>query len=362
MRTDLYEIDIEEALTRDDLVFIDIRAPEEFANESIPGAVNIPLFDDYQHQQLGLIYHSRGELEARRAGLTFASARLPAVVEEITRAAGSKTILLYCWRGGLRSSSLLSILELVKIPALRLKGGYRAYRRHLHRALQNYCLSSRLIVLHGLTGVGKTAIIRELIALGYAAINLEELACHRGSVFGSIGFKGKRSQKNFEGLLFEKLTRFAASPYLIVEGEGRRIGNLHLPRFLAEAMKSGIQLLITASLPVRVQRILQEYLPSEPSAGQLEQLESAVTSLQGRLGKVKTGELIEILSGNDYRLFVEKLCTDYYDQLYHDARPENRLFSAEIEASSISMAVRQIAAFLEDHFYEQLSIKESVFK
>ena len=138
---------------------------------------------------MGLVYKTEGEPAARRLGLEL-SPRLPKIVDDIC---GQPVInpLLYCWRGGMRSSSLLQILNMLKIPALRLKGGYRAYRKYIYRLLSNYRIKPELVVLNGLTGVGKTAIIKELQSQGYPAIDLEELANHRGSVFGAIGLKGR---------------------------------------------------------------------------------------------------------------------------------------------------------------------------
>ena len=149
------EIDLEEALRRDDLLWIDVRSPREFNEASLPGAVNIPLFDDRERHELGLLYHRSGEKAARRAALGVVAPKLPRLVEQITAAAGDKKPLLFCWRGGLRSFSLFQIMQLVGIPVLRLKGGYQAYRRYTYRRLQNYNLTSTLLVLHGLTGVGK---------------------------------------------------------------------------------------------------------------------------------------------------------------------------------------------------------------
>lgn len=257
------ELDIEEALQRDDLVFIDVRTPSEFGRASIPGAVNIPLFDDRQFRELGAIYRNRGEKAARLAGLALAAPKLPELVEQIRTASGAKTPLIYCWRGGLRSLSLYQILNLAGVPALRLRGGYRAFRRYVNARLRDFSLQSEILVLHGLTGVGKTALIRALARKGYAALDLEGLARHRGSVFGAVGIQ-PRSQRDFEALLLQKLQRFKDSPYLVLEGEGKRIGNIHLPPFLTRAMEEGKHLLLTAPLPVRVERILEDYLAIPP--------------------------------------------------------------------------------------------------
>lgn len=344
------EITVQEALERDDLLYVDVRSPEEFARESIPRAVNIPLFDNTERKELGMIYHARGEAEARRAGLQIASARLPRLVAEIAAAAGGKTPLLYCWRGGLRSFSLCQILSLVKAPALRLQGGYRAYRRYVHQALSRYRFGQETVVLRGFTGVGKTELIRRLRERGYAAVDLEELAMHRGSVFGAVGFPRRRSQKDFDALLLQELLRLKGFPYLVLEGEGKRIGDVHLPAFLAEAMEQGVHLHITAPLNDRVRRIVEEYLPPDPGAELLARLREAVLSLQRRLGRERTARLLELLEAENYYGAAEILCTDYYDHLYDDSKPGRYPYLAEVASDDLEQATGEIAGLLDRRY------------
>lgn len=343
-------IAIEEALAREDLVFIDVRSPEEFARASIPGAINIPLFDDAERKLLGLIYHTRGEAEARRKGLQFVSARLPGLVTEIGTAAGNRTPLFYCWRGGLRSASLGQLFALVHGPSLALKGGYRAFRRYVHRTLQQYHLEQETVVLRGLTGVGKTDLIYHLQWQGYAAIDLEGLALHHGSVFGAINFPHRRSQKDFEALLLQELLRVRHFPYLILEGEGKRIGNVHLPPFLTAAMEEGVHLHITAPLPNRVRRIVAEYLPQTPGAIEKQQLREAILALKQRLGKEFTGRLLALLEKGDFYTATEMLCTDYYDYRYQDCKPGRYTYLAEIDSSNPVQAAGKIAGLLDQRY------------
>lgn len=353
------EIEIEEAVRRDDLVFIDVRSPAEFSRASIPGAVNIPLFDDIQHRELGLIYHHEGETPARTAALALVSPRLPALVETIAAAAGKKTPLVYCWRGGLRSLSLYQILQLAGQEPLRLKGGYRAFRRYVNRRLAAYQMQGRPVVLHGLTGVGKTAVIDELIRRGLPAIDLEGLACHRGSVFGAVGFTGERSQKDFEALLLRELDRCAGAPFIFFEGEGARIGNIHLPPFLVQAMAEGIPILLTAPPAARVDRIVTEYLPSEPSDRDLGQIRGAIYSLRWRLGAAKVEQLLEKLTGEDYCGIAETLCTEYYDRLYSDARPERHPFYAQVAVDNVSKAADRLSDLFDKLKTKEFAIERS---
>jgi tRNA 2-selenouridine synthase len=341
------EIEIREALSRSDLKFIDVRSPGEHAKASIPGSVNVPLFSDREHRQLGIIYHQLGETEARRAALEMVAPKLPALVDLVVEASGGKKPVLYCRRGGLRSYSLCQILHLAGISALRLKKGYKAYRRHINELLAGYRMKSRLIVLHGLTGVGKTAILLKLNKLGIPIIDLEGLAGHKGSVFGAVGITEPRSQKDFDALLFQQLEKLCAEPYLVIEGEGQRIGNVYLPPFLAKAMGEGYQVLLKASLQTRAEHIVRTYIPALMNNKLLDELKSALSSLEKRLGRQKTAYLIEKLDQKEYYLVAETMCKDYYDLYYSDSRPECAPFDSVVDAEDLDKAALEIIAIIE---------------
>lgn len=333
------EIDIQEALGRDDLVFIDVRSPGEYNESSIPGSINIPLFDDSEHHQLGIIYHQCGETEARRKALDFAAPKLPAIARQIDAACGEKIPLLYCRRGGMRSLSLYQVLSMTGGKVLRLKKGYRAYRKLVSIRLSAYRLESKLVVLHGLTGVGKTAVLLELGKRGYPVINLEGLARHRGSVFGAVGLDPQRSQKDFEALLLQEFDRLNGAPLIFIEGEGRRIGNIYLPAFLAEAMGKGFKVLLKTSLATRVDRILATYGPQTLAEQGRMDLEKSIISLQKRLGRQNVKQLLDLLAEEDYRALAEFLCREYYDHLYDDSRPETARFDCEVDAGDLGEAI-----------------------
>lgn len=355
------EIEINDALARTDLVFIDVRSPGEHAEASIPGAINIPLFDDREHHQLGIIYHQLGENQARRAALAMVAPKLTGLADQIEAlCAGNKKPLLYCRRGGLRSLSLYQILHLSGINAFRLKSGYKAFRQYVNRRLAAYQLQSRLVVLHSLTGVGKTTILINLEGRGIPILDLEGLAGHKGSVFGAVGLNKPRSQKDFDALLLQQLDRHADQAYLVVEGEGRRIGNVYLPPFLAEAMDQGYRILLNASVEIRVKRIVDSYIPHPVPESITTQLRDAITSLDRRLGQTKVRQLLQMLEQEDYPGVAETLCLEYYDRLYSDSRPECSNFDSVVDAADLEDATGQIVELLKDAAFTNSKILEGV--
>ncbi len=341
------EIEIKEALERSDVQFIDVRTPGEYQKASIPGAANIPLFTNREHTQVGIIYHQLGESEARRAALGIVAPRLPFLVDSIINTCGSKTPLLYCRQGGMRSLGLYEVLRLIGVNALRLKKGYKAYRNYINKKIAAYKLNCKLFVLHGLTGVGKTAVLKILEAKGFPVIDLEGLANHRGSVFGAIGINADRSQKDFDALLLQELDRLSGSEYLFIEGEGRRIGNIYLPPFLGDAMDEGFQILLDASLETRVDRIIETYIPDAIPADLYRGLKTALETLRKRLGDKKTDRLLAMLDRGDYRSFARVMCTDYYDLFYSDSRPECSSFEAVVDAEKLDSAADKIIELAE---------------
>lgn len=271
-------------------------------------------------------------------------------MDSISGISQSKVPVLYCWRGGLRSLSLSQILYFSGIPSLRLKGGYKAYRRFIYNSLNNYHLDSRPVVLHGLTGTGKTLIIKRLLAAGCPAIDLEGLALHRGSVFGKIGFDEIRTQKDFEAMLWSHLDKLNNSPFIVFEKEGRKIGPIFLPSFLNQSMEEGLHILLEAPPEIRAERIVAEYVKKEMTEAQKKQFITGINSLTHRLGKERTKQLIKFIETEDYYEAALILCRDYYDKFYFDARPERYDYAVRFDATSVESVTRNIADYLDNKF------------
>ena len=239
---------------------VDARTPLEFAEDHLPGAVNVPLLTNEERVEIGTLYKQQGPHPARIRGLELTAARFPAMVQEIAAAAAGRPILVYCWRGGLRSRTVATIMELTGYPVQQLSGGYKAFRNHVAAYFGNFRPAAPLVVLHGMTGIGKTTLLALLQERGEAVVDLEGLARHRGSAFGSLGLsQDELTQKRFETLLWDAFRRLPPGRPVYIEGESRRIGRMTLPGSLYDVMQESFKVWCAASLETRVRRLAEEY-------------------------------------------------------------------------------------------------------
>lgn len=302
----VYDISLEELFRLDDPVIIDVRSPSEFFEDHIPGAINVPLFLDDERKAVGTTYKSEGRQRAILQGTEFVGRRLPEIVEPILALKG-KTVVLYCFRGGMRSKSVAQLMSSLGMKLYRLKGGYKSYRRHVHSQMQQIECPVPLFVLQGLTGSGKTEILQNM----EYAIDLEGMAAHRSSLFGAMG-KRPRSQKWFETSLLQRMKELRDAPYAIVEGESRKLGNLHIPDSFFAQMRRSPVILVTTPMDRRVEIILQDYMEKFD-------LSSTLAILDGMprgISRQKVQELKDLLTSEQYHDFTAMLLEYYYDPLY----------------------------------------------
>lgn len=339
-------INLSEALLLPNACFFDLRSPQEFAEGSIPGAVNIPIFDNAERAEIGTIYTQVGAENAKTRGIEIASAKLPYIIQQIKLMSGERKVVVYCWRGGMRSRSIATILHLMDVPVYQLTAGYKAYRQYVLAKLQNYAISGRFVVLHGLTGVGKTMVLSELADRGLPVIDLEGLANHRGSVFGQIGKGQGVSAKNFDAKLLAALDTYQHERYIFVEAESKRIGNIYLPECVMQFMRQGIRILVSAALPTRVYRLLDEYMQQDGKLSIDTDIARGLDMLESRLGKGKTAKLRELLAQKDYYALVELLLLEYYDPLYKYSERDAQKFDLHVSSENIDKAADCIKNFL----------------
>jgi tRNA 2-selenouridine synthase len=239
---------------------IDVRSESEFAADHVCGAVNCPVLDDEQRARIGTIYKQRSPFEARKIGAALVGASIARHLQErfLDRPRGWRP-LVYCWRGGQRSGAFAHVLAEVGWYVGRLAGGYRAYRRAVMDDLERLPRAFRWRVVCGLTGAGKSRLLRALRDAGAQVLDLEALAAHRGSVLGNLPDEPQPPQKLFESALWGALKGFSRDRPVFVEAESRRIGDIKVPDALIDAMWAADCVLLDAPMRSRVELLKREY-------------------------------------------------------------------------------------------------------
>lgn len=363
-----------------DAVVIDLRSPAEFAVDHVPGACNVPLFDDVERAIIGTLYAQSSPQAAFEEARERSLARIESLTSEIARRAGWQVpaldlrervralcaggierldrelcaqplgvvprapLVLHCWRGGLRSRSVVAFLRSLGLArAVGLAGGYKAYRREVLERLARWS-APPTFVLRGLTGVGKTLVLREVERLrpGWT-LDLELLAGHRSSILGMVGLE-PCTQKTFESRLVERLERLSPLA-LVVEGESRKVGDAILPPRVWQALEQGVDLELVAPLERRVAVLLADYLGEPENRAELA---LQLPFLEQRLGQRFAGELVALLAQGREAELVVLLLERYYDPLYaHSERAHD--YRARFDASQPRAAAASIVRWIEQH-------------
>jgi tRNA 2-selenouridine synthase len=319
-----------------DLVLIDVRSSGEYNDFTIPGSLNIPLFDDEERAEIGTIYNQASTQTAKERGLEIVSAKLPSFVKQFQQIEQPKVV--YCWRGGMRSKTTATILSLMGIRVFRIIGGIRQYRNWVLESLHNYDLKSRMVVVNGLTGAGKTSVLHKLADRGFPILDMEKLAGHRGSIFGHIGIK-PNNQKTFEALLLHELLRYEGAPFLVMEAESKRIGRVVMPEFLAKAKEKGIQLFIDIPMEQRVRHIIEDYDPFNNK----EECIAAFEHIRRRIHTPVAAQIGHFLAADQFSEAVALLLEHYYDPRYEFAGERNESEPSRIQADDVDEATEKIA-------------------
>lgn len=336
---------------------IDVRSPCEHEVESIPNSINVPLLSNDERAAVGTIYKEQGEMAARRYALKLIAPKIPSIIEDIwsLRRHGQATVV-YCWRGGLRSEAVASVLSIAGIDCFRLSGGYKAWRGKVIADFENDVFPFHPVVLHGLTGCGKTEILNALKKLGQQVLDLEMLANHRGSVFGGLGLGEQPTQKNFDASVWTSLRDFD-DRIVFLEGESRKVGQLRLPDCVFKRIQEGMPILVTGSLQKRAERIASDYLNSGAnSERELARGLELLTHLRERLGAKLVAHLHELIESGDVLEAVKVLLVDYYDPLYSRQIEKARPFLLEVEGDDIALATEQIVAWAEQRLSRAVTI------
>ncbi len=340
------DITIEELYQLDHPVIIDVRSPIEFKDGSIPNAINIPLFSDEERQEIGTIYKQVGQDAAKWKAMEFVSPKLPNMLQLIKNeaTASSDQPIIHCWRGGMRSKAVVTFLEFAGLRAKRLAGGYKAYRQYILQEIPRM-LPEHAIVLHGLTGVGKTEILKLLNKMGYPVLDLEEMAAHRGSIFGTVGLGSGHNQKTFDSLLFKRLKEMEGSPYFLMEAESKRIGKATQPEELMTKKLNGIHIYLHTSIEARVQHIANEYIyPYEQAQWYHHEIKQDLEKIFPRMKDNEMKQKLQTYFENkEYTKMIRILLEDYYDPKYDHKRQEYVGDFIEIVADNHEEAANRVA-------------------
>ena len=307
---------------------IDARTPAEFAEDHIPGAINLPVLNDEERIKVGTLYKQVSPLEAKKVGAAMVSRHLAEHLEQFFHAKPTDyRPLVYCWRGGKRSGSMAHLLQQVGYQASQLEGGYKAYRRTVTAELETLPGQLKFRVVCGPTGCGKSRLLHALQTKGAQVLDLEYLACHRGSLLGGLPGTPQPSQKAFESLIWSQLRQFDATKPVFVESESKKIGGLRVPDALLSAMRQGHGVWLEAAIEQRVLLLLEEYghFLQEPEM-LLKQIEHLVP-LRGHAMVDHWKTLIQSKLWDD---FVRDMLQNHYDPAYQKSLDRNYGASAAV--------------------------------
>jgi tRNA 2-selenouridine synthase len=302
-----YDIEKFLSLTFNKNNVVDVRSPGEFAQGHIPGAISVPLFSNEERAIIGTIYKQRNRQEAVLKGLEIVGPKLQDLVKQCVAAADNKQIFVHCWRGGMRSGFVATLLEMYGLSVVTLKHGYKAYRT---LTLNTFGRSFNTIVLGGKTGSGKTRILKNLNEKGEQVIDLEGLAHHKGSAFGGLGEPEQPTQEQFENGLAYRLLQCDESRPIWLEDESRMIGKKVIPGPLWDHMRNAKVFYLQIPFEERLKYIVDEY-----GKYPVEGIEESINKISRRMGPEQTKNALLAIKAGDIRTAFD-YCLHYYDKAY----------------------------------------------
>jgi tRNA 2-selenouridine synthase len=326
---------------------IDVRAPSEFAEDHIPGAVNLPVLDDAERAEVGTLYKQVSTFKARKVGAAMVSRNISRHLEEhFAHKEKDYRPLIYCWRGGQRSGSMATVLVQIGWRVTLLQGGYKTYRAHVRQQLQDLPKQFTYRILAGATGTGKTHVLQRLAQRGAQVLDLEGLAQHRGSLLGALWKISQPTQKYFESLLLEQFQPWDPKEPVWAEAESSKIGQVYIPQTLWQKMQQAEGLEIQMPLGKRIEHLVAEYphLITHP-----EVLKAKLQQLKSRHGKLQLEEWNHLIDTQQWETFIGMLLEQHYDPSYrhsfHRSYP-NVQKTASLLNTSVEQIDRLIHSFL----------------
>ena len=329
---------------------IDVRSPSEFALDRLPGAINLPVLDDAQRAEIGTEYVQGSKFLARRRGAALVARNIAAHLDgALAERGGGFKPLVYCWRGGQRSGAMATVMDQVGWPVTILAGGYQTWRREVALALHEAPLAHRLVLIDGPTGSGKTALLQALRARGVQILDLEALAAHRGSLFGTMP-GGQPSQKGFESRLHDALSRLDPTRPIVVEAESSRIGARVVPPSLWAAMVGAPVIELDVPIDARLAFTLDAYAAI---AADREAIDQALGRLPRHHAKATVAEWRALAAGGEIETLARRLMVEHYDPAYRRhgegrARPVlDRLALSDLSPAALDAAATAVISALD---------------
>jgi tRNA 2-selenouridine synthase len=320
-------------------VIVDVRSPLEFAKGHIPGAVNIPLLSDEERGIVGTKYKRESKDTALTAAIGFIAESADNYLDVLSKFDENKKICVYCWRGGFRSEGAWKLFQAVGKNVVRLHGGYKAYRNYV---LQTFEKDYRLIIIGGMTGSGKSDLLMEIGKRGEQLIDLEGLANHKGSAFGSLGQAAQPSIQQFENNLFSELDKLDPNRRIWMEDESRLIGKVKIPDAFFAQMRSTNVIKVMPGKENRIKRLVKDYAEFSQT-----KLITSIERISQRLGGDNTAKAITAITQNDFYTATD-LILNYYDKTYNyglNKRNSELIHPLEIDGKNLVDDVDEILRF-----------------
>ncbi len=300
---------------------VDVRSPGEFQEGHIPGAINLPLFDDEERAMVGTTYTRIGKPEAIHLGLEIVGPKMNLLATAARNLSIDEKLKVHCWRGGMRSDKMAWLFQLVGLQPIILEGGYKAYRQ---KQFDDFASLQKIIVLQGPTGSGKTHILAELACMGEQVLDLEKRANHKGSAFGALGMGNQPSTAQFHNDVYADLITIDYNRRIWVESESLSIGKVYLPQPLWDNMNRSTVLEINLPKELRAARAVKEYGHVDT-----ELLGASLMKIKDRFGPDRVKKALALLEEN--KLYeVAMMLLDYYDKAYEYSKTK---YKKEVSAS-----------------------------
>lgn len=320
---------------------LDVRTPDEYTRGHIPGAINFPLFSNNERRIVGSIYKEKGRHPAILKGLEFAGKKLKDFVSRAREITKDNQLLIHCWRGGLRSSSIAWLLDIAGIKTYVLNGGYKTFRKYVQ---EYFHTSFKLLVIGGMTGSGKTEVLRHLQGNNLQVIDLETLAHHKGSAFGSLGQAKQTTNEQFENDIFRQLLHFNSAETIWIEDESQNIGSNLIPAPLFNQILQADMIYLDVPVQNRIQRLVKDY-----SSFDVDLLISCIQKISKRLGGLRLKRALEALKNENFDE-VAGIMLQYYDKTYAYSmkkRDPSKIHPVKTSTHDLSASAEKILKYAE---------------